>query len=84
MPPFQCNRTPLGAAGLGIEINRPISQKIYFGAEVDMGWVDPWVGLGWVEFSTTCVGWVVFNFQKCKSMVTNIISASLPGVFENR
>ena len=36
-----------------------------------------------------CVGsiflqhaWVGFNFQKIKLMVTNIISASLPGAFE--
>jgi len=27
-------------------------------AEVDMDWVDPWVGLGWVQLFVTCVGWV--------------------------
>ena len=29
--------------------------------EMDMGWVHPWVGLGWVVFSSTCdgLGWVV-------------------------
>ena len=25
-------------------------------AEMDMGWVHPWVGLGWVAFSSTCDG----------------------------
>jgi len=24
--------------------------------EMDMGWVHPWVGLGWVAFSSTCYG----------------------------
>jgi len=24
--------------------------------EMDMGWVHPWVGLGWVAFSNTCDG----------------------------
>jgi len=25
-------------------------------SEMDMGWVHPWVGLGWVAFSGTCDG----------------------------
>ena len=25
-------------------------------SEMDMGWVNPWVGLGWVAFSSTCDG----------------------------
>ena len=29
-------------------------------SEVNMGWVDPWVGLGWVQFFCTMrgLGWV--------------------------
>jgi len=27
-------------------------------AELSMGWVDPWVGLGWVEIFQFLVGWV--------------------------
>jgi len=26
--------------------------------ELSMGWVDPWVGLGWVEIFQYLVGWV--------------------------
>jgi len=28
------------------------------GKELSMGWVDPWVGLGWVEIFQFLVGWV--------------------------
>ena len=28
------------------------------GAELSMGWVDPWVGLGWFEIFQFLVGWV--------------------------
>jgi len=30
----------------------------YIRAELSMGWVDPWVGLGWVEIFQFLVGWV--------------------------
>jgi len=38
-----------------------------FTAEMDMGWVHPWVGLGWVAFSSTCdgLGWVEWNEKYC-------------------
>jgi len=26
--------------------------------EMDMGWVHPWVGLGWVGFNNTVIDWV--------------------------
>jgi len=34
---------------------------------MDMGWVHPWVGLGWVAFSSTCdgLGWVGLNEKYC-------------------
>jgi len=54
--------------------------------EVDMDWVDPWVGSSFLQHAW--VGLLRFAsmyLKKINSMVTNvIISASLPGVFENR
>jgi len=32
-----------------------------FVAELSMGWVDPWVGLGWVEIFQFLVGWVHYS-----------------------
>jgi len=34
------------------------------GSELSMGWVDPWVGLGWVEICQFSVGWVGSNIAK--------------------
>jgi len=34
------------------------------GSELSMGWVDPWVGLGWVEIFQFSVGWVGSNIAK--------------------
>jgi len=36
-------------------------------SEMDMDWVHPWVGLGWVAFSSTCdgFGWVGLNEKYC-------------------
>jgi len=32
--------------------------------ELSMGWVDPWVGLGWVEIFQFLVGWVASTRAK--------------------
>jgi len=32
--------------------------------ELSMGWIDPWVGLGWVEFFQYLVGWVGSSIAK--------------------
>jgi len=35
-----------------------------YGSELSMGWVDPWVGLGWVEIFQFLVGWVGATTEK--------------------
>ena len=33
-------------------------------AELSMGWVDPWVGLGWVDIFQFLVGWVGYTVAR--------------------
>jgi len=37
------------------------NQLNYSVAELSVGWVDPWVGLGWVEIFQFLVGWVHYS-----------------------
>jgi len=38
-----------------------------YASEMDMGWVHPWLGLGWVEshFPAHVMGWVGLNEKYC-------------------
>ena len=38
--------------------------KLLSRSELSMGWVDPWVWLGWVEIFQFFVGWVGFHCSK--------------------
>ena len=40
---------------LGVRLGRRFSRE---STQLFMGWVNPWVGLGWVEIFQFLVGWV--------------------------
>ena len=45
------------------------------GSELSMGWVDPWVGSGWVEIFQFLVGWVGSTRAKVQQNWKNYVNA---------
>ena len=39
---------------------------------MDVGWIHPWVGLGWVENSPVLVGWVGFIYAQSERNFSSV------------
>jgi len=53
-------------------------------SDMDVGWIHPWVGLGWVENFPVLVGWVGFIYAHCcKPQSHDIYLSILPAKYSH-